>query len=527
MDRVRDVIQHQFGLEILCKHNELRLIDQEIAKCQVALEQLRRCHLMPYPVNIPTPEQMLGISSGKGPAVALAGHDMAPWAPPYGVTDGPYARHYAKWLIPDPAFDGHEAAPKMVPESQPRGSVPEGRATRKGLADSGNLTRGRHARGQPGQKHQALPYSYPAPKDKAGPCTLKRASDGRTVKLACLDCHRENFSSTQGFINHCRIAHKRDFKSHEEAAIACGHPIDTPSGADRGRADERPATTGTTKRTVTSLHPFARHDMTDQEAYKALRSRISASMELYKQGKLPGVTEIPSSSHDTGHGDAPKFEPSAETPYLSQFLRRRNFRGNLQKTVANAKIKIPVEDTLLDEEPDEAGSLDPSPDAAGRPAVMTRVPARCAKLPPAPAGSITCPPGNKGRAPLSSPSADVPLMYSDKLNGALSDEDLDMEDANLSPGIIVSNIAPSLVSDDGEYDSDEGYSVSGASDSLEGDSVSDVAEISLDDEHDSRALRRSSNGMVSPVKLRRDDSKHVTLMSTVRGTTTKGRPRNS
>lgn len=101
-DRVVDIINQQFGTEILLKHQELRFINQELAKCQVALEQLRRCHLIPYPTSCPTPQQMLDISQGKGSAVqGRAGEPAAQWAPPFGVTDGPYARHYAKWLIPD------------------------------------------------------------------------------------------------------------------------------------------------------------------------------------------------------------------------------------------------------------------------------------------------------------------------------------------------------------------------------------------------------------------------------------------
>ena len=49
--QVREAIESQFSLEILLKHNELRLINQELAKCQVGLEQLRRCHLIPYPTS--------------------------------------------------------------------------------------------------------------------------------------------------------------------------------------------------------------------------------------------------------------------------------------------------------------------------------------------------------------------------------------------------------------------------------------------------------------------------------------------
>src|SRR5207244_3405736 len=35
--RLRQAIDSQFSLEILLKHNELRLIEQELAKCQIAM----------------------------------------------------------------------------------------------------------------------------------------------------------------------------------------------------------------------------------------------------------------------------------------------------------------------------------------------------------------------------------------------------------------------------------------------------------------------------------------------------------
>ena len=211
IQHAKDAIQHHFSMEILLKHNELRLIEQELGKCQVALEQLRRCHLIPYPTACPTPQQMLDISSGKGAAVRPRPGEAVPkWAPPFGVVDGPYARHYAKWLIPDPAFDGLLPEWQGVPRpQQPRGVV-EGRTTRNSHVDVGMLAKQqRVVRGTAGHKLQALPSGYAQPKEKAGPCTLKRA-DGQMVKLVCIDCHRDNFSSTQGFINHCRIAHKGD-----------------------------------------------------------------------------------------------------------------------------------------------------------------------------------------------------------------------------------------------------------------------------------------------------------------------------
>lgn len=104
---------------------------------------------------------------------------------------------------------------------------------------------------------------------------------------------------------------------------------------------------------------------------------------------------------------------------------------------------------------------------------------------------------------------------------------MDMEDADLSPNTLVSNNAPSLVSDDGEYDdSDEGSSISGASDQLEAESVSDVAEFALDYEADPRGLRRESASIAGPVRLRKEETKPVTFIGPVRNSAKDGRQRH-
>lgn len=537
LETARDEIRHQFGLEILLKHKELRLINQELAKCQVALEQLRRCHLIPYPINCPTPEQMLDVSAGKGPALkSYPGEPVPRWAPPFGVVDGPYARHYAKWLIPDPSFDGIQPEWQFTPEAtRSRSSFTEGRTTRNSLTDAGSVLKGRSVRGSAGQKLQSLSNGYPQPKEKAGPCVLKRA-DGLTVKLVCLDCNRENFSSTQGFINHCRIAHKRDFKSHEEAAVHSGHPIEVNEGGSIVGEEKAPPVTAPTP---TSVHPLARTDMNDQETYVALRSRIADSLELYRQGKLPGVTRIPSlpaESADLPKSQAKKagtLDLAPDMPHLSRLLQSRKFNGNLRDLVADAKTKVDLEDITPGEESEVAEfpprGIDGTPTSAVRTPVVMRVPTRITHS-PVPIGSSGRPTSSKGRAPpisfVTPPNSAIGLGVKHGSNALLSDEDMDMEDVDLSPNTLVSNNAPSLVSDDGEYDdSDDGSSVSEASDNLEGGSVSDVAEITLDDEQDPRSLRRGSSGVSGTVRLRKDDPKHVTFMSPVKNSTKDRRPR--
>ncbi|TWU70810.1 hypothetical protein ED733_001412 [Metarhizium rileyi] len=544
MHRARDIICHQMGLEVLLKHAELRLINQELAKCQIALEQLRRCHLIPYPQYCPTPDQMLDISSGKGPAViARFGEPVPQWAPPFGVVDGPYARHYAKWLIPDPSFDGEQPEWQFTAEfARTRASFTEGRTTRNSHTEMGPISKGRPARGNAGQKLQALSNGYPQPKDKAGPCILKR-SDGQTVKLVCLDCNRENFSSTQGFINHCRIAHKRDFKSHEEAAVQSGHAIDVGEngGSASAGADEKTQASNNHNNSnplsvPTHVHPFAREDMSDQQAYVALRSRIADSLKLYHQGKLPGVGAIPSrttgakaSVTKKSRAAATKFNPAIETPYLSRLMKSRNFNGNLRDLVADAKTKISIEDITPDEESDDTGTpitaYDGSNDASpARTPVVKRVPAQSGKTSAAPTDSSKRPTSSKSLAPpmslVSPDGSSLDVMSKPGSDAVLFDEEMDM--ANLSPNTLVSNNAPSLVSDDGEYDdSDDGSSMSGGSEEHDNESVSDVAEITLDDDHDSRSLRRGSNGISGTVRLRKDDAKqqHVTFLGPVKNRT--------
>lgn len=531
----REIIRHQFGIEILTKHNELRLIDQELAKCQIALEQLRRCHLIPYPVNCPTPEQMLHISAGTGSALRTQyGASVPKWAPPFGVVDGPYARHYAHWLIPDPSFDGVEPESHFGVDAFARGCTIEGRTTRNSAVDV-NASRGRGSRGSAGNRLQALPNAHAPPKEKPLYCTVKRA-DGITVKLICVDCNRFNFSSTQGFINHCRIAHKRDYKSHEEAAVHCGKPIDTPT-----LVEERTGSTSSISTGTDLVHPFAQPNMTDAEAFVALQSRIKDSLKLFEEGRLPNVTHIPvGSASSTGQTvtrnestSSHSFRGSSDTPHLSQLMASRNFNGNLEDLVADARTRVPLDDLTPGDESEDVepalSSFDGASDALpARSSVMMRMPARTTTGQSASAQEPADHPiSSKGRSPHMSfippPNSAKGMLIKQSSNHILSDEDIDMEDANLSPNTLVSNNAPSLVSDDGEY-SDEGSSVSGASDGMDTDSVSDVAEITLDDEHDTRTLRRGSSGVSGAVPLRKEEPKHVTFINPVKGSTKERRP---
>ncbi|EPE34530.1 hypothetical protein GLAREA_10224 [Glarea lozoyensis ATCC 20868] len=540
--RIQETIETQLGLEILLKHKELRLINQELAKCQVALEQLRRCHLIPYPTSQGTPEAMMNVMNGTGAAVSSKG-TVPQWAPAFGVTDGPYARHYSKWLIPDPSFDGEQVEWHRISEGSRVGkTIPEGRATRHSFVEGSTPgSKSRSQRGSSGQKLQALSNGYPQAKEKAGPCVLKRG-DGQMVKLVCIDCKRENFSSTQGFINHCRIAHRRDFKSHEEAAVASGQAIEVDEvGGIVGEEKTPTVATGL-------VHPLIRTAPADKAAYVSLLSRIEASMELYRQGKLPGVTTIPTSAPSTptvaGSGQSThansNFVASADTPHLSNLMRLKGFNGNLTEFVGDAKKSVDYDEFSSHDDEESEGDQLPQT-GSDTPAPVMRKPFGAAMS----AAPFKRPVSSKG---TEGQHARIPSGISPRMSHALpvisstptmppvrphthliniqtpshidtprrQHDDTDIEILHspsihdLSPNTIASNNAPSLVSDDGEYeDGDDVESVT--SEEEEG---SDVAEIDIEDGVAvPRTVIRKRAGSGGDVRLKKGEDKHVTFVS--------------
>ena len=530
---IRDQVEHQFNVEILLKHKELQLIDQELAKCQVALEQLRRCHLIPYPSAQVDAEAMLRVASGTGPAIKST-HHMPQWAPSFGISEGPYSRHYAKWLIPDTNFDGIQ--PEMYRESsRANRSIPEGRSTRHSITDTFSpYQKSRTQRGSHSQKLQALSHGYPVEKAKVGPCVLTR-NDGQVVKLVCIDCNRENFSSTQGFINHCRIAHKREFKSHEEAATVSGQPYDgavpvKPVAEDKVVAVQTPVQSIPAGGSF--VHPLIKNTPADREAYQSLLSRIDASVALFHQGKLPGVTSIPTSTTATPvkRGLAVKSDkestmvPSASAPHLSAWLHNSQWSGDLASLVDDVTKEIEEEEfaSIAGDSDNEVSSPDVKQNVAEEPAQVMRMPARVniASAPNRPTSSKGISPRPTHATPFVNTSIaqyERPArLYSNMSDMSERNIDLEMMDGpsatDLSPHTMTSNNAPSLVSDDGEYD-DGDDADSAAS---EGGDVDSVAEIDIEDDSVDKVVPRNVRTGSRGTNSMKKEDKHVTFMSPVK-----------
>lgn len=462
VNHIRDTITAQLSLEVLLKHNELRLIDQEIAKCQIALEQLRRCSEIPYPGSSVTGVSA-DVSSGVGASVLQPGNGPAPLSPaPWGVTEGPYSRHYKQWLIPDPRFDGGqvEASSAAGVSGTP---VEGGRSTRGNPIDFTQLAgKSRPSRTSTSAKMQSLPHIFPPAKEKTGPMVIRRKSDNLMVKLVCLDCKRENFSSTQGFINHCRIAHNRNFTSHEAAAIACGAAVDVDdSGVIVGGRSEPPsavATPGTVHPLIQSAQlppPSTLPTPSKEVATPRKPSEVNSTAPIATPPATAKQVPAPRrSAQPVKPKENPSFLASPATPHLSALMRQRGFGLNLDKLVDEAKTPVDLSG-LSDDESDSEDSSHPSKESSQAPAAA-RQPMR---MPTAQTASERTE-SRKGidRAPHEpqpqhemTPSRPQPPSYLNfpfHVPGETVDADGLDHPANLSPHTIESNQAPSLVSDD-------------------------------------------------------------------------------
>ena len=421
--RVRQVIQQQINLEILLKHNELRLIDQELAKCQTALEQLRRCSEIPYPATRPSE----AVSQGSGPALQRSFSGRLPASPaPWGVTDGPYSRHYSRWLLPDSRFDGGEpetplsASGKRPAKGRIRGSFAEDHSV------------GVQSRSQRNGSLQALPAGYGQPKEKAsGPLLLKRKSDGVMVKLVCPDCGRHDFGSAQGFINHCRIGHSRNFTSHDAAAEKCGEPVEYDEHGAMVGVEPTPAPTSN------FVHPLIRS------------ARLLPSERRSALPNADGASDSISTPRFSQPRVSPNFRASTLTPHLSALIKNKGFGLDLQDIVTDAKIKVELPDDDEEDLDEEAASPTPPEPNGHHPHVAgTRGITKPSKSP-------HTSPLLQSRLPVSSShwgrSATSP--DSERSRGPIEGEAHTLHSQTIEPSPATeSNQAPSLIDDDEDFD---------------------------------------------------------------------------
>jgi len=435
MTALQQTIEAQINYEILLKHNELRLIEQELAKCQVSLEQLRRCSLIPFPGTEGPSEN---VSGGVGASLQpSAGYTEPQFAAPWGVTDGPYTRHYAKWLISDAKFDSMSDR-ALAQQAHGYFGIGEGRTTRGSFAEFGSTGKARTSRTSTGTLKLQVLGENPAPAPKVDPLLHKRSTDGQWVRLYCAQCGHSNFSNTQGFLNHCRIKHNQVFKSHDQAAIACGVPVDTNEVGNPVTATEPTATPATTpaitfpsSTTSGFVHPLIRAN--PSELAKDVHRDFNKPRDQ-AQTKAPAAQST--------------FSASPSTPHLNALLQKRGFEGNLKGLVDTARTKIDVD--AIETSDDELVESALQTPVTAKPTQLARLPvtaptaASVSKAPAARPGSQMGQVTGHARLPLSLPAS---AMHGS--DGHLPDFPVD-----LSPNTVESN--PGLVSDHDDDDDEDG-----------------------------------------------------------------------
>ena len=457
--RLKETIEAQFSLEILLKHKELRLIDQEIAKCQIALEQLRRCHVIPYPAMSSDIGDMQAAADGVGQVYESA----APYPPPWGVANGPYTRHYQCWLIPDPAFGDAVEDPQLAGSSKTE-TERSGRAPTSGK--SSMATKSRSQRSSGNSRLKALPHGYPETKEDKGPMILKRSTDGQMVKLVCLDCRRSDFNSAQGFINHCRIAHSRNFQSHDAAAIACGEEVELDQAG--GVVGEQ----NSSSNNGVLVHPLIRsaHAIKSTPHTPAntdpIRSQLSGSGGAAGKSPIPSLTSL--RGGDLIGNTLTPLKPSPQTPHLSALFAKLGKGGDLDEEVSLATVRsdFDLQELSGDDEDDqdaeeELNTIGPASHST-RGVVRSDCPPVRATMSPAPlhfspSVNLTKPEPRKPR--ILTHLAPQPTYPSYNLSGDVRQTSnggaaLQRENSspNLSPNTVESHQAPSLVSDDDDYE---------------------------------------------------------------------------
>ncbi|KKY23924.1 putative ada hat complex component 1 [Phaeomoniella chlamydospora] len=481
LTRLRGGISWQVNQEIVLKHRELRLIEQELAKCQIALEQLRRCHQIPYPGT----QISLDVSNGTGPALR-SDRLVQPESPaPWGVADGPYSRHYAQWLLPDPRFDGSDTPPFKAPA----GKLPsKGRSTRGRVSDSLSSGRSRSSKSRKGsaQETNVLPDGQLHPKEKNGTVIHRRKSDGVMVKLVCLDCRRDDFSSTQGFINHCRIAHQRLFASHDAAADASGEPVELDeTGAVIGGETQPAGIAGLVHPLIRSAHllkdtqeaavakdgvtensnPNSRpnDNITDNRPAEQLR-HIEAAEATNSEDRHNATSKR--KRRRTAKGPAPSerpltFKASPLAPHLSKHLLGKGSSLDLEDIVGDARAPTDLHETSSESETDEeypspsTNSAQMSIRGGMQPVQTTHSPSRT----PRHSGSRRS--LEKDHKPQQLDS----IMTSDQSRTNLTGRSIQLQGSEITLDLEPSptndsNQAPSLVSDDEDYEAPSGSETS-------------------------------------------------------------------
>ncbi|KAK6198519.1 uncharacterized protein RJT21DRAFT_48824 [Scheffersomyces amazonensis] len=231
LDKLKEVITNQIDLEIRLKHKELKLTEMEVGKIESQMLILRKFFEVPNDVKIDNEpnEFTLKYFDLLNKSLTLTYND---------ITRQNQRQQSAGSLFNSDYLDGYDHSsidynPYSVSHSYrtrsttsslrplqynlPLQPQPLSITPQQSISQSSNTPTITPNASQ--QNLAAIRYNN----QNLG--CLYRRTDGVIVKLTCPDCQRSNFSSAQGFLNHSRIAHSKEYTSQDAAALKCGSII--------------------------------------------------------------------------------------------------------------------------------------------------------------------------------------------------------------------------------------------------------------------------------------------------------------
>lgn len=206
-EKLREIITNQIDLEIRLKHKELSMTEEEIGKCEAQMITLRNFFQVPSSTSFrEEPSDFTAkYCDLLGKALAVNYQSLKNG----GLSDVSAGSSVAQDLTEDQLQLLQQQRDQQYAQNQgyalEQGHSYRTRSTTSSLRPSfGSMGGG----------------LFPGRPTTVG--CLYRRTDGIIVKLTCPDCQRSNFSLAQGFLNHSRIAHSKEYTSQDAAALKCG-----------------------------------------------------------------------------------------------------------------------------------------------------------------------------------------------------------------------------------------------------------------------------------------------------------------
>lgn len=177
-ETLRKILSEQVDLEVRLKHKELALTEEELGKCEAQMLAIRQFFEVPAEISFEKEPNQFTLKY-------------------YDLLNRSLSVNYTKLQQQQYQHEQPKFNEDVFVEQEPAHSYRTRSTT------------------------SSLRPSLGGPAVRVSGC-LYRRTDGVIVKLTCPDCQRSNFSSAQGFLNHSRIAHTKEYTSQDAAALRCG-----------------------------------------------------------------------------------------------------------------------------------------------------------------------------------------------------------------------------------------------------------------------------------------------------------------